>query len=242
MFNEYRNIRAKDEGWYTLPGVNQDKSFITTMLIKDYDIEEVLNQNDIEECIVDILKKWKEGEEHIRRLHFHFSGHGIINQAIDDCEIDKAEQPIDANNPILHCLMGNNGETSLYSVDQIKQLLNQANAEVITITLDCCRSYDKLREIAKKKISLGKLPRIPHDNWPKTAVFYPTCESTLASYDENSFSKELWKVYQEQDHHISISKMGKLVNESWSNRMVDQQCTIEMVNVGDNWKNKSWPI
>ena len=48
------------------------------MLIKDYDIEEVTNQNDIEECLRDISKKWRD--ETIHRLHFHFSGNGIMDQ------------------------------------------------------------------------------------------------------------------------------------------------------------------
>ena len=51
------------------------------MLIKDYDIEEVTNQNDIEECLRDISKKWSD--ETIHRLHFHFSGHGSINQTVN---------------------------------------------------------------------------------------------------------------------------------------------------------------
>ena len=208
------------------------------MLIKDYDIEEVLNQNDIEECIVDILRKWK-GEENIRRLHFHFSGHGIINQTY---EPDDTDQVMDADTPTWHCLVGNNGDSSLHSVHQIKHLLNQANPDFITITLDCNRSLDHLRQNPRKRFSFGKLPiKLPQDNWPKMATIYSTCDSQ-ASYDENSFSKELWKVYQEQDHHIPITKVAKLVNDSWGNRMVNQVCTMEIINIGDNWKNKYWPV
>ena len=72
-------------------------------------------------------------------------------------------------------------------------------------------------------------------------TLYSTCES-LDSYDENSFSKELWKVYQEQNYQIPINKIAKMVNDSWYNRLVNQLCTMEIVEVADNWKDKNWPL
>ena len=207
------------------------------MLIKDYDIEEVTNQNDIEECTIDILRKWQN--EDIHRLHFHFSGHGIINQTVDAYELD--QDVMDADTPIWHCLVGNNGDRSLCSVHNIKHLLTQLNPDIITITLDCCCSFQRTRKKTGTKIRLAKLAPIPPEAWRKMVTFYSTCKS-LDSNDEDSFSKELLKVYQEQNHQIPIHKMAKMVKDSWNNRRVKQLCTMEIVEVADNWKNKNWPL
>ena len=236
IFNEYRTASASREGWIDLPGVNEDKSFITTMLIKDYDIEEVTNQFDIEECVSDTLKKWS-GEK-IHRLHFHFSGHGFFKppmpERVDDGE-EKLTTMADG-----HCLVGNIGTQHLCSLHKIKYLLAQSNSDIITITVDCCRSFDRNSRI-KPQIPLTILPSIPHEGLIRMATMYSTCES-LATYDENSFLRELWKVYQEQNHRISITKMAKMINDSWHNRRINQVCMIDMVEEGDNWKKKYWPL
>ena len=112
--------------------------------------------------------------------------------------------------------------------------------ELITVTVDCCRSFERNRRI-KPQIPLTILPSIPHEGLIRMATMYSTCES-LATYDENSFLRELWKVYQEQNHRISITKMAKMINDSWHNRRINQVCMIDMVEDGDNWKKKYWPM
>ena len=233
IFNEYRTASASHEGWIDLPGVNEDKSFITTMLIKDYDIEEITNQFDIEECIIDTLKKWK-GEK-IHRLHFHFSGHGYINQTEDTSE-DEEETTM----PTPNFVVGNIGNKYICSLHEIKYLLAQSNSDVITITLDCSRSY-RPNQRSKPRVPFTKFPLIPQKDLNRMVTMYSTCES-LATYDENSFLRELWKVYQEQNHRISITKMAKLVNDSWHNRRVNHVCSVEMLEEGESWQKKYWPL
>ena len=149
---------------------------------------------------------------------------------------------MNTDTPTWHCLVGNNGDSSLYSINQIKHLLKQANPEFITITLDCNRSLDHLRQNPKKRFAFGKLPiKLPQIRSVNIVTLYSNCD-TQDLYDENSFSKELWKVYQEKEHHIPINKMAKLVNDSWGNRRVNHVCTMEIFNIGELWKNKYWPV
>ena len=206
------------------------------MLIKDYDIEEITNQFDIEECIIDTLKKWR-GEK-IQRLHFHFSGHGFFKPPIK--ENPDNEEDRETTTPIGHCLVGNIGTQHLCTIQKIKYLLAQSNSDIITITVDCSRSFERNRRI-RAQMPPTILPGIQRDDLARMATMYSTCES-LASYDENSFLRELWKVYQEQDHRISITKIQKLINDSWKNRKINQVCIVEMIDVGDNWKKKYWPL
>ena len=73
------------------------------------------------------------------------------------------------------------------------------------------------------------------------ATFYSTCES-LASLDGESLSKELYKVYNDQNQRIPVLYLSRMVNDSWSSRNVKQFCMKELVEIGDNWEGKSWPI
>ena len=71
---------AAADGWSPLPGANQDRATIREMLEKDYDMAEMKDQEDIEHCVINLLRQWQH--EKINRLHFHFSGHGIFNQTV----------------------------------------------------------------------------------------------------------------------------------------------------------------
>ena len=207
------------------------------MLIKDYDIEEVTNQNDIEECLRDISKKWRD--ETIHRLHFHFSGHGIMDQTFVKA-FNTNQDFMEINTPIWDHIVGNNGDQNLFSVHFIKYLLNKMNPEMLTITLDCYHDFVLRRPIVKPKLELPVLPTNLESDLRNMLTLHSTCGSSI-SYDADSFCKELWKVYQENQHHIPLMKLSTLINDSWNNRRVNQVCTMETLEVQNDLKGKCWP-
>ena len=158
IFNNYSNAQAQLEGWGELPGVKSDMRTMTRMLEKHYDIVTLIDKEDIELCIKRLLDQWKD--EYINRLHFHFSGHGFYNQTVDAerNEFDEVDSS-QSITPIGECVVGNNGQKGLCSILQIQHLLSRANAEKITITLDCCRSLDRELGRTRERIKLIPMPK-----------------------------------------------------------------------------------
>ena len=238
IYNTYHDERAKADRWDTLPGVIGDMTKMTKMLEEGhYDVRNEINQDNIENCIARVLWQWKD--EKINRLHFHFSGHGIHNQTVETHRNDLDE--VDSSTPIGECLVGNMGDRGLCSVLRIQELLTYLDPDRITISLDCCRTLDRPREKTRERVKLAEMPRIEKHHWRKIATIQASCK-TLPSYDMMSFTNELLSVYNRHKGHIPIDKMDELVNNSWYERGIDQLCQMEIVRVGDNWKNLYWPI
>ena len=222
VFNDY----SHDHNNF-LPGVAEDKKRIRTMLTEGgYDIEEVTNENDIEKSVVNISQKWKD--QAIDRLHFHFSGHGSINQTVNTKGIS----------PGWDCIIGDDG--TLIPIHRMKCLLAQLKPEKLTIILDCCRNFERSKKYISTNTFLQELQEIPISDWKNMVTFYSTPVSNT-TLDTNSFSKELWKLYGEKNHHIPVTKIASLINKSWSDREVDQICTSEIFEVNNNWKGIFWP-
>ena len=246
VFNRYNNTKAYNDGWLPLPGVSEDERVIREMLRTDYVMEILTNQEDISSSIIDLKLKWKD--QNIGRLHFHFSGHGIINQTIDAVKMDPNVNVFTSNTPFGHCLVGDDGDCHLTSVLDIKHHLNEFNSESITITLDCCRDLDRPRQ----KVELAKQPTIGPESWYKMATFYATCE-TIPSRDRFSLSQALYQVHKKRNKCIPILEMDKEVNDYWKANMElqkriakgtvkKQYCMRELVQEGDNWKCETWPV
>ena len=162
----------------------------------------------------------------------HFSGHGINNQVVS---ISKTmDDEVKSLIPVGECLVGTDG--SFCAIRIIQHLLTFASAEVITVTLDCCRS---LKRGLMQTIRLPWSPDIPRKCWLKMVVVHSTLE-TLSSNDCNSLSKELSKVYHENEK-IPISKLARLVNESWQNRNIGQSCEMKIVD-HEKWDTLYWPL
>ena len=65
----------------------------------------------------------------------------------------------------------------------------EANAEKITITLDCCRSLDRELGKTRERIKLIPMPKIDKSHWLRMVTIQGSCK-TLPAYDINSFTKE----------------------------------------------------
>lgn len=186
------------------------------------------------------LDQWKD--DHINRLHFHFSGHGFYNQTVDVQrnefdEVDSAK----STTPIGECVVGNNGRDGLCSILQIQYLLSRIKAEKITITLDCCRSLDRELGKTRERVKLVPMPKVDKNNWLRIATIQGSCK-TLPAYDINSFTKELFIVLNQHNGRILIEKMDEIVNNSWYIKGINQLCQMEIIKVGNNWKDLYWPI
>jgi len=238
IFNTYDNQLAKDDGWGTLPGAMQDVATIRGMLENDYNIAEMTDQDDIEHCVVQMLRQWQDVK--IGRLHFHFSGHGIFNQTVQINDSQRDE--VDSGTPFGECILGNNGDQGLCSILRIQNLLTQFNADIITLTLDCCRSLD--RPQTRQRVKLAKLPVISNDDWLRIATVYSSCK-TRPAFDQTSFSNELSRVISStKGGRIPINKIAKLVNESWRKDGFNHQyCNIERIEGGKlDWDKLYWPL
>ena len=218
------------------------------MLKSDYDIVEVMNHNDIHAFVEETLEKWKN--EKIHRLHFHFSGHGEINQIVNT---GKSTQ----SRPIWECMVNDDG--TLTSVYDVQYLLTQFKSEMITLALDCCRTLSlqaeegrelnrrndgALREIVKTQ----DLHQIPISDWEKMVTFHAIPQSDPDS-DEDCMTNELFKVYKEKNHRIPITQLAHLLNNSWEQRGVsNQRCMADIIEVfrsvegRDNWEGIFWPL
>ena len=177
-------------------------------------------------------------DEKIDRLHFHYSGHGIFNQTVETNN---------SNHKVLHsettfgpCIVGNNGDKSLCSILTIQSLMARANADIRTLTLDCCRDLDRPR--SRHKVKLAKLPVISTEDWKRIATIYSTC-LTQTARDRRSFSQELCKVIRSTKYgRVAFKQIAKLVNESWhKDGLTSQLCNIDLREVGDNWDKVYWP-
>ena len=238
IFNTYQNQQAAADGWGALPGANQDRVAIRSMLENNYDIAEMADQDDIEDCVIKIMRRWQHVKIH--RLHFHFSGHGIFNQTVqtNDSQYDE----VDSRTPFGECLLGNNGDQGLCSVLSIQKLLTQFNADIITLTLDCCRSLD--RPQTRQRVKLAKLPVISNEDWLRIATVYSSCK-TRPAFDQTSFSNELSKVINStKGGRIPIGKIAKSVNESWRKEGLNYQyCNIDRIEGGLlDWDKLYWPL
>ena len=238
IFNTYQNQQAAADGWDAIPGANQDRETIRRMLEKDYDIAEMIDQDDILYCVINLRRQWQS--EKIHRLHFHFSGHGIFNQTVEtnDSQYDE----VDSRTPFGECLLGNNGDQGLCSVLSIQKLLTQFHTDVITLTLDCCRTLD--RPQTRQRVKLAKLPVISNEDWLRIATVYSSCK-TRPAYDQTSFSNELSRVISStKGGRIPINKIAKLVNESWRKNGINYQyCNIERIEGGKlDWDELYWPL
>ena len=238
IFNTYKNQQAADDGWGTLPGANQDRFTIRKMLEHHYDIAEMTDQDDIEHCVIKIMRQWQH--EKINRLHFHFSGHGMFNQTVQTNA--SLQDVVESRTPVGECLVGNNGEQGLCAVLKIQYLLTQFNANIITLTLDCCRSLD--RPQTRQKVQSAKLPKISNEGWLRIATVYSSCK-TRPAYDQSSFSTELSRVIRvAKGGRIPINKIAKLVNESWRKDGLNHQyCNIDRIEGGKlDWDELYWPL
>ena len=233
IFNTYQNQQAAADGWDAIPGANQDRITIRRMLENHYDIVEMVDQYDIEYCVQKMLSQWLH--EKIDRLHFHFIGHGIFNQT---AEINETQ---DSRTPFGECLLGNNGHQGLCSVLSIQKLLTQFKADIITLTLDCCRSLS--RGQTRQRVKLAKLPVISNEDWLRIATVYSY--KARHAVDQTSFSNVLSRVISSaKDGRIPINKIAKLVNESWRKDGINNQyCNIERIEGGKlDWDKLYWPI
>jgi len=243
IFNDYDNKEAKGDGWPQLLGVANDKVVMRHMLRNDYDILEIVNERNFFQFIDEKTTRWR-GEK-MRRLHFHFSGHGILNTDID--AFQTKELVMKGKAPIGHCLVGNEGEKDIVSVWKVKYFLTQFDAEKITLSLDCCRSFlqsqrGKKIELSSEKVEPRSFTDIPTKDWERMFTIYSTCTSN-PSFDDNSLSQELWRVYQNKNERIAIKDMAEIVNTSWHKRNIhNQRCTAEMVKVDGNWNDEFWPL
>merc|ERR1739838_603239 len=71
------------------------------------------------------------------------------------------------------------------------------------------------------------------------AVIQGTSECHTAS-DTNSFTNELYKIYNQEGMVIPILDIPRNVNKSWHDRGIKQICKIDIVEVGNNWTNVMW--
>ena len=237
IFNEYDDQEAISDGWIFLPGVKDDRRIWKNFLENRYDIVEGVNLNDIEKFVRDLLPQWQD--EKIDRLHFHFSGHGIFNQTIHAQISDQGTSSTRASDtPFGECLLGNNGDKGLCSILEIQKLLTDFHPNIITVTLDCCRTLDR----PKCRIELAKLPKVDNEDWKKIATIYASC-LTQPAYDTR-FSKELEKVVAStKSGRIPINKIARCVNESWHKKGFNAQvCTHAIVEIGDNWDKLFFPL
>jgi len=234
IFNDYNTFEAQTNGWQKLGGVYEDKDVITKMLKeKNYEVMDKKNENYIEQTVMDLLIAMRQ--ETIGRLHFHFSGHGINNQNV---VIPKTtDDVVFSGMPVGECLVGNNGVLTPILV--IRKLLTLVNPEIITITLDCCRNLNR-GQCMTQMIKFSFVPDIPRQDQLKMAILQSTCE-TLASFDKDSLSKELWSLYN-KGTQISIGEMDKMVNKSWKDRGVEQSCIMTMIRTEDEWDKLLWPL
>lgn len=209
------------------------------MLEKKYDVVVKTNQKYIEICVMSILQKWQH--EKIRRLHFHYSGHGINNRIVNipKATIDNFHyDEVDSSSIIGECMVGSNGDKGLCAVLTVQKLLTILKPEVITMTLDCCRNQNRSQS-KSQLIKLPELPTITSDDWSKMATLSSTCQ-TLTSSDFASLSNELEKVHRSEGR-IKISEMAKKVNESWEKSGISQRCKMDYVQL-PKWDELYWPL
>ena len=84
-------------------------------------------------------------------------------------------------------------------------------------------------------------PISPKDQ-EKIVVLYGSLDGQ-PTLDCASFTKELFKVTNKAKKNIPILDLTSLVNESWAKSKFakDQRCKVDIVQVGDNWKDFHWP-
>ena len=173
-------------------------------------------------------KKGKDRRQ-IQNLHFHFSGHGEFR------ETDKSA--VHAQH-----LIGSDGV--MLSDFDLKNMLLGWKAEKITITLDCCRGPATPTRSCATQTTLGDISSVA--NQEKIFVLYATLEMHTSS-DENSLTKELFKVTEEGGKPIPICDLAEEINNSWKARMIEGRmvhpniCKDDMVKVQGNWKDFTWP-
>ena len=207
------------------------------MLLGSYEMEEGNNIDDIDDFIETVIKQWHDENEKVERLHFHFSGHGQIKSKLELETSEDAKHPYTMD-PIGQCLIGNTGK--YVGLRSIQYLLTTAKPEVLTITLDNCRVFEKVDE--RVHMTLPFEETFEHDSLKRMATFYASLDSHGAK-DENSFTTELYKVWDESNGQILIRDICIKVNASWEEKKLDKDrgCT-EIFGFNTNfWDDKFWP-
>ena len=115
----------------------------------------------------------------------------------------------------------------------------------ITITLDCCRGPATLTRTPEAlSTTFGGASSVT--NLDKIFILYATPEMHTSS-DDNSLTKELYKVTEKGRKPMSILELAEEINNSWRERMkegnmqVPVVCKDDMIKVERNWKDFACP-
>jgi len=214
------NSNYKNQRYKNLKGVVRD-GYLMEKMLDNYKINKYENK-DLRFVLDDLKEKLKDNT--IKRLHFHYSGHGIWNE-----EREKAQPGL--------CLIGTGQDSLFFSVAELKQELSGLNAESIILTLDCCRSTNPRYPRGVE----GMANNVATDAATKMFVLFATLEYRGAD-DDASFTKELSNVTNKGEAPIDIDNIANKVNDSWYARGSSQLCQDDYVKLGNNWKGFLWPV